>query len=466
MICPYCEFDNEDNSLYCGRCGKHLYSAPSEDYPSIEGRISLESQDEPFPGIFREQDPNYPPAAFYDTPQYHQTFKQRVSQNSRQKLTTILLIFTILLLVIVSTLLFSYLKNKRELASVDTPLNVPPKITENADETSVEENAMPSIDPEPTETPDSQTDVTIVQEEIKPSTRSGLVHIRTILENNSDLKFAGLGDTNYALFKDDKVWVYGADGVEQDYHDLKTHEYCDLLYDITVKFNPYSPPYDQQYVIPCGLSYMLVGRGQTDYIEHIGTSRLERIWFNRTGIYHQHVMGLYKNGELLASAGAIPRLSLSSTGDFIVSSEGDYIGTMFSEGYPGILKVWKPKGEEPLYALNDINYRPVFSFDGCEIASIDSRGLVNFWNCSTGNHIKSISFESPVTNIQYGYGNIFAATLSNNKIVVINPQTEQILTEIDTQDFVKVYISPKINTLVGVDQAGNYELYSIDFSSN
>jgi hypothetical protein len=461
MICPYCENYNDGDGQFCGHCGLKLRPDLVESSYNEDSQIVWESQNQAYPGIFREDYPNYPPEALLDRPEYH--YPQQESKRKQRFLTILIIALSILLISVIAFFLLRE-KQSKQLALED--LN---------SETSMlteEETEKDNLEINPDDEDKAPIELTITPNNIEEDKNTtelsedeqipGLLFINTILEPNSDQKFGGLGDGMYALIENEnrKVWVYTNDGIEIFYHDLASMGYCEEgIY--SVRFDPYNP----QFIVPCSFEIVRFYHGQTDWVEQQSTGALEGLYLTKNRIFTKNFYSLYSEGELIADAtgGNFPgRLGLSDFAKFSVSSDGNYIGTQWQD-YPDILKVWSPGGLKPLYQISDVTKRPAFSFDGCEIATINSKGNINLWECQKGSFIKELSLGNTVDYLVYGRGNKLAAVLENDMIIILNPQNEQKLVEIDSNLFNRFYFSPQLDYLVGVDKEGFYRLYQIDY---
>ncbi len=455
MICPYCETYNEGDGQYCGHCGLKMRPDPVETSRPNDSRIIWESQEQAYHGIFREDYPIYPPEALLDKPEYHYP-----QQESRRKRNLPILVLFIVCLFLIGIVLFLVFRSKQSNSTVAYE----PNNDNNDTSVSAPETSQDNVFMLPSNQTDNQSndadDANSTTFEIPVTHGKGLTHLHTITQQGTNKKFAGLGDGEYALIEESRVWVYDSSGQERRYIDLMDYGYCDLGAQF-VRFDPY----DQQFVVSCGLDYVIVYYGQAgDYVQSVSTGILQSLLFYREGLYHQHLYELYDGNEMVANALAgysIGRLGLAFEAKYYISSDGQYIGTTWMD-YPGILKVWRPKASSELYELYDVA-GTAFSFDSCEIATINSNGNVNLWRCEDGSLIKEITFSNRAIQLQYGRGNKLGVIFENQSMIVLNPKSEQILAEFDIEDLNEIMLSPRLDFLVGIDENGLHQLYQINY---
>jgi len=425
---------------------------PVETSRPNDSQIIWESQEQAYHGIFREDYPNYPPEALLDKPEYHYP-----QQENKRKQNLPILVLSIVCLFLIGIVLFFVFRNKQSNSLVaDEPYN---DTSVSAPETSLDNVFMlPSnqTDNQGNDAEDANANSTTF--EIPVTHGKGLTHLHTITQQGTNKVFAGLGNGEYALIEESSVWVYDSSGQERRYIDLMDYGYCDLGAQF-VKFDPY----DQQFAVSCGLDYVIVYYGQAgDYVRSVSTGILQSLLFYREGIYHQHLYELYDGNEMVANALAgysIGRLGLASEAKYHISSDGQYIGTTWMD-YPGILKVWRPKASSELYELYDVA-GTAFSFDSCEIATINSNGNVNLWRCEDGSLIKEIIFSNRAIQLQYGRGNKLGVLFDNQSMIVMNPKSEQILADFNTEGLNEIIFSHGLDFLVGIDKNGLHQLYQI-----
>lgn len=450
MICPYCENYNDGDGQFCGHCGLKLRPDLVESSYNEDSQIVWESQNQAYPGIFREDYPNYPPEALLDRPEYHYP-----QQESKRKQNLPILVLSIVCLFLIGIVLFFVIRNKQSNSTVTyEPYNDTNVSSPETSQNNVFMSPFSQTDNQGNDANDAHSTTF----ENLATHGNGLTHLLTITQQGFNKEFAGLGDGEYALIEGSRVWVYNSSGQERRYIDLMDYGYCDLGAQF-VKFDPY----DQQFAVSCGLDYVIVYYGQAgDYVQSVGTGILQSLWFYRDGIYHQHLFSLYKDDEIVAEA--LAGYSGGSLGRapgarYYMSSDGQYIGTTWTD-YPGILKVWRPKASSELYELYDVA-GTAFSFDSCEIATINSNGNVNLWRCEDGSLIKEITFANRAIQLQYGHGNKLGVLFDNQSMIVMNPKSEQILAEFNTQGLNEIIFSPGLDFLVGIDENGLHQLYQI-----
>lgn len=450
MICPYCENYNDGDGQFCGHCGLKLRPDLVESSYNEDSQIVWESQNQAYPGIFREDYPNYPPEALLDRPEYHYP-----QQESKRKQNLPILVLSIVCLFLIGIVLFFVIRNKQSNSTVTyEPYNDTNVSSPETSQNNVFLSPFSQTDNQGNDADDAHS--TTFE---NPATHgNGLTHLLTITQQGFNKEFAGLGDGEYALIEGSRVWVYDSRGQERRYIDLMDYGYCDLGAQF-VKFDPY----DQQFAVSCGLDYVIVYYGQAgDYVQSVGTGVLQSLLFYREGIYHQQLYELYDGNEMVANALAgysIGRLGLAFEAKYYISSDGQYIGTTWMD-YPGILKVWRSKASSELYELYDVA-GTAFSFDSCEIATINSNGNVNLWRCEDGSLIKEITFANRAIQLQYGHGNKLGVLFDNQSMIVMNPKSEQILAEFNTQGLNEIIFSPGLDFLVGIDENGLHQLYQI-----
>ena len=81
--------------------------------------------------------------------------------------------------------------------------------------------------------------------------------------------------------------------------------------------------------------------------------------------------------------------------------------------------------------------------------------------CEDGSLIKEITFANRAIQLQYGHGNKLGVLFDNQSMIVMNPKSEQILAEFNTQGLNEIIFSPGLDFLVGIDENGLHQLYQI-----
>jgi serine/threonine protein kinase len=145
-------------------------------------------------------------------------------------------------------------------------------------------------------------------------------------------------------------------------------------------------------------------------------------------------------GELAQSIGIVWTGRLSAVGQFIVSPDGEKVVTYTNEN-GGNFKVWDPLTNTLLFENTDLGSpNPVISRDSRYLVTAYAYGQISVWDLTSGEQVKSYTLQDysrdSINQMDYlSDHEIIAQFWDNENAVIFDPQTEEILNELDLKDF-------------------------------